>query len=259
MRRSFNALQDHFSASHKASRIDTRSVQQYAHARSQGGYANASINRELAALRRGFNLAAEQDLVRSIPVIRSLQGRNVRKGFLRSDDFERLYRALPRDVATLARVGYVTGWRSGELLSRKWKHCDLAGGWLRLEPGETKNEDGRMFPLPDILLRELEHQHHMADEVCGGVRGGGPLFLRHSGPHRGQPIRRFYRAWRKAAKEAGLEGTIFHDMRRSAIRNLVRSGVSETVAMRMTGHRTRSVFKRYDIVDERDLLEAMRR
>ncbi|MFW6084580.1 MAG: tyrosine-type recombinase/integrase [Gemmatimonadota bacterium] len=115
----------------------------------------------------------------------------------------------------------------------------------------------RMFPLPDILLRALERQYHMADEVCGAVKPDGPLFFRYSGPHRGQPIRRFYRAWRKAAKQAGLEGTIFHDMRRSAIRNLVRDGVPETVAMRLTGHKTRSVFKRYDIVDERDLLEAM--
>lgn len=258
LKQSFRNLEAHFGARRRVSRIDTRAVREYARKRRKAGRAPATINRELAALRRAFNLAKEQSLFGGVPVIRALKERNTRTGFLSRDELERLCTELPSDVATLARVGYETGWRRGELLSRRWKHCDLRS-WLRLEPGETKNEQGRQFPMTDELYEILSVQHNRATDTWGDVPPEAPIFFYYRGRNKGKPIKNHYKAWRKATKAAGLEEIIFHDLRRSAVRNLVRAGVKETVAMRLTGHKTRSVFERYNIVDERDLLDAMER
>ena len=74
----------------------------------------------------------------------------------------------------------------------------------------------------------------------------------------GKEVRCFRRSWLTACKKAGVPGNVPHDFRRTASRNLIRAGVPEAVAMKLTGHRTRSVFARYNIVSERDLVHAAR-
>lgn len=129
---------------------------------------------------------------------------------------------------------------------------DTNAGTVRLDPGTTKNGDGRLFPFTQQLRDVIEGQRAYTDRVQR-ERGEVIPWVFH---HDGQPVRDFYTAWRRACREAGLPGMRLHDLRRTAVRNTVRVGVPDVVAMQLSGHRTRSVFDRYNIVSENDLHDA---
>ncbi len=139
-----------------------------------------------------------------------------------------------------------------ELLSRHRHHVDLKAGWLRLEPGETKNCEGRMFPLTP-RLREVVGEQFARTEAFQKLTGRIIPWLFH---RNGNQIKYFRRSWLTACRKAGLPGKIPHDFRRTAIRNLERAGVPRSTAMRLVGHRTESTYRRYAIVDEAMLKEG---
>jgi integrase len=129
---------------------------------------------------------------------------------------------------------------------------DLAGGFVRLEPGTAKNSESRAFPLiPE--LRALLERRQTITRRCERAQGRiiAHVFHRHR-----TPIRSLRRAWRTACKEAGRPGLLLHDLRCSAVRNLERASISRSVAMKLTGHKTEAVYCRYAIVAESDLREA---
>ena len=147
---------------------------------------------------------------------------------------------------------YYTGWRIySEILPLTWDRVDLEAGTVRLYRGTTKNKDGRVIHLPQVLREILEQQWQVHLIHCPEC----PYVFQREG----QRIRNFRKAWVSGCKEAGLVGKIPHDFRRTAVRNLVRVGVPERVAMAICGHKTRSVFDRYNIVSSTDLQEAARR
>ncbi len=150
-------------------------------------------------------------------------------------------------------TAYITGWRiHDEILTRRWHHVDFQSGWLRMEPGETKNRDGRMFPLTPELREILEHQRARTVALQQATGQILPWIF-----HRdGKPIKSFRRAWLTACKRAGVPGRIPHDFRRTAARNLERAGVPRSTAMKMIGHKTESIYRRYAIVDEAMLREG---
>ena len=235
-------------------------LERYKTRRRKAGAARATVNRELSTLRRAFNLAERVSLVARVPTFDLYPERNTRKGFLNPAEFDKLRAALPPRLRPLVDFAYIGGWRSGELLSRDWSHVDFEGGWIRLEPGETKSGEGRQFPLIPDLRAVLEAQRDRRERVEQeyGVEVTALFFYfepSRNGLPAGRRIRTFRRAWKTATREAGVPDLLFHDLRRSATRNLVRSGIPERVAMAYTGHQTRSVFERYNIVSEGDLRE----
>lgn len=245
-----------FFGSWRAVDIAEEAIDRYAADRLKDA-APATVNRELACLRRMFNLGRRARMVGRVPDVDMLAEDNVRTGFVEEADFQPLLDALPERLQPLAEVAYCTGWRRGELLSREWRHVDFDAGWLRLDPGETKNREGRNFPLIPRLRKALERQHERKRSVENRTgRIVTPLFFYLNGQQAGQPIRDFRGAWEAAVDKAGCPGLLFHDFRRTAARNLVRAGVPERVAMELLGHRTRSIFDRYAIVDEAMLREG---
>ena len=161
--------------------------------------------------------------------------------------------------------GYITGWRiHSEVLPLEWRNVDFKAGEVRLDSGTTKNGDGRVFPMTAELRKLLETQQAAHDTLKKAGHVVPWVFWRliaegRGGDKKPRPILAFHKAWDAATEAAGCPGRIPHDLRRTAVRNLVRNGVSEGIAMRMTGHKTRSVFERYNIISDNDLRDAARR
>jgi integrase len=159
-------------------------------------------------------------------------------------------------------IGWNFGWRmQSEILTLERRHLDLEAGTLRLDPGMTKNEEGRVVRLPAPLAAVLRAQVARVDALQRKLGRIIPcLFPYLSGRKRaGQPRRDFRKAWGSACKAAGVAGRLRHDLRRTATRNMVNAGVPELVAMKVTGHKTRSVFDRYHITNMVDLERAAER
>ncbi|MBI2015315.1 MAG: tyrosine-type recombinase/integrase [Candidatus Rokubacteria bacterium] len=226
----------------------------------KAGAANGTINREVSVLGKLFRLAVEFNKALRVPKLRKLREADPRAGFVERDRFEAIIRRLPEPHALALRVCYALGWRRGEVFGLGWRHVDLQRGALRLEPGETKNGDGRTAFLPPDLVAQLRAHRARVEALQRKLGRVIPdVFVRLKGKQAGHPIGSFGKRWAKACRAAGTPGLLVHDLRRSGIRNMVRSGISEHVAMKISGHKTRSVFDRYDIVSEGDLQEAARR
>jgi integrase len=235
-----------------AAAVTTARLREYVEERSIAGAKPATIQVELAFLRRMFRLGLQGGKVLRVPVFPTITVNNTRKGFFEKDAFERVVAELPGYLRPLATVGYWIGWRKGELLDLERRQVDLEAGTVRLDPGTTKNKEGRLVYLPpealavlrewDVHTRELEREKN--------------VIVRHVFHRDGAPIGNFHVAWHSACRRARVPGMIFHDLRRTAARNYVRSGVSEHVAMKVLGHKTRSVFDRYNITSEDDLRQA---
>jgi integrase len=238
--------------------ITTASIKEYIEKRMRSGLSNASINRELSALKRMLRLGSQctPPKVGQVAYIPMLKESNTRKGFFDHNDFLALRNALPAYLKPVITFAYYTGWRRAEILNLTWDKVDLKEGVVRLDPGETKNNEARTLYLNEELLREMRLLH--------SKRRFGFPYVFHRDGHR---IKDYRDAWRSACKKVGLQvrdektskmipAKLFHDFRRTAVRNMVRAGVHERVAMAISGHKTRSVFDRYNIISQDDLKDA---
>lgn len=243
--------------------INTVLVRQYVVRRQAEGASNATINRDLITLKRMFSLAVQAGTLLTRPYIPLLHEQNVRTGFFEREQMQRIAVELPSYMRGIAEFAFVTGWRTpSEILPLEWRQIDWAAGEVRLDPGSTKNGDGRVFPFTRELRRVLEAQQTIAHDL-ERARGivARHVFCYTIGKKAGRHVTEsaFIHQWWKARLTAGCPGRIPHDFRRTAVRNLVRAGVPERVAMQLTGHKTRAIFERYNITSPNDLREAAQR
>jgi integrase len=267
-----------FFGARKAIDVSSDLIARYVDARQHEGAKNATINRECAALKRMFRLGQQSTpaKVLRMPHFPHLRENNVRKGFLEDSQYTKLVAGTELWFRTIVECGRTYGWRISELRTMKVGQIDLAQRVIRLDPGTTKNSDGREVFMTDAL-------HHLLSACSQGKGAQDAVFTRPNGT----PVRDLRDAWEKACVNAGVgeylcadcsipvkagapcskcsgkrtkyTGLIFHDLRRTAARNLRRAGISETVIMKIGGWRTRSVFERYAIVSRGDIVDAMRK
>jgi len=244
----------------KAASLTSGVLDSYIEERHKEKGSNGTINREFTILRRSLNLgkqATPPKVLNTIKIPR-LKEAKPRQGFFEHDQYLAMIRELPEHLGPVLTYAYYTGCRKGEILALRWDQVDLVEHTVRLNPGETKNEEGRIIPMTDELYETLKISRQGRDELFPD----SPLVFSLDG----QPIKSFNYHWRKACKRAGLwdeetnrSGRLLHDARRTGARNLVRAGVPEVVVMAIGGWKTRAVFDRYNIVDERDIKDAGRK
>ena len=180
--------------------------------------------------------------VDKVPYIHMLKENNFRKGFFEHDQFLALRDAMPGHLKGFVTFGYKVGWRISEISNLTWSQVDLKQGIVRLEAGETKNHEARTVYLDDELQEIFGQQRKLRKKLGTTLPY---VFLNHDGTDR---VKRFDKAWRTACKKAKIGVRLFHDFRRTAVRNMVRAGVPERVAMMISGHKTRAVFDRCTIL-----------
>ena len=250
-----------FFAGRPAIEVTTAALERYQRERLDAKKAPATVNREVHALRRAFNVAARQTPPlfpkHFVPYFPSLPVDNVRAGFFERAEVEALLQHISDDgIRDFVTWGFRTGMRKREIASLTWDMLDRSGlPWILRIPGAiTKNRLGRTLGLEGevraIIERRLRVRRFDCPLIFHRVCKGKP----------GQPITTFWDVWRNALQAARLpEERLFHDLRRSAVRTLIRAGVDETTAMKVSGHKTRSMLLRYNIVTERETADALLR
>jgi integrase len=210
----------------------------------------ANVNRTITVLKRMFNLAVREELADRNPCwkIKGLTEDNARDRILSAEELARLMSHLPRHAALIVHFAYLTGMRAGEIFRLTWDKVDIANRIIRLTATDTKTSESRVLYLCDKALDILAE--------AGKVRslGHSRVFT-----YQGGPIRGIRTAFLKACKKAGLEDFRFHDLRHTFNTNMRKAGLDHSVIMKLTGHKTASMFYRYNMVDSENAREAYRK
>ncbi len=255
LRRSINHAKSvrEFFGHYRAVAVTSDLIRSYIELRRGEGASPATINRGCEILSAAFGLAVKEGKLAAKPYIPHLPERNARTGFFEAAEHELMLKHLASPMDNVARLAYVCGWRKEEIRTLTWANVDREAKEVRL--CDSKNGEGRVLPLDEDTWRlfgELwtARQYQTAS---------GPALSEFVFHRDGRPVgeANFEKLWRSARTRAGLPSKLFHDYRRTAARNMIRAGVPQSVAMAITGHKTDSMFRRYNIVSSDDKREAL--
>ena len=227
-----------------AANLTERQIDLYVKKRFSEGRKIATVQSEVKCLRQAFMLAQRKNMVEKVPHIPRFRLNNARQGFFEAEDFERVISFLPDYLEDFTRFAYYSGWRRNEIATLEWR--DIQDGVIRLRPEVSKTSEGRLLILTGVIADIIDRRREERKDLLPYV-----FYFE------GRRIGRFERSWRTACKKAGVPGKVFHDLRRTAVRNMVRAGIPERTAMSISGHKTRAIFDRYNIVNEEDIRQAM--
>ena len=219
--------------------ITATKIEEYQDHRLKQKKARATVNREVRYLLHGFKLLFDAREISVYPRAKLLGGENVREGFLNRPEFDAICERLKPDVQDIVKFLYVSAWRSGEAQKLEWSKVDAVDWVVRLSRKNEKTKMPRTLALVGELREIIERRLEKRLVECPYV------FHRN-----GKPIMSFRRAFKAACKDSGLAGIVPHDMRRSGVRNFSKARLSESEGMSISGHRTNSIYKRYNIIDE---------
>ena len=210
----------------------------------------ATVNRDLALLKHMFSFAMREGWTERNPVrlVKLEKENNARDRVLSAEEFEQLQAESAPHLKAVNQMAYQTAMRSGEILNLTWDRVDLKAGLIRLHAEDTKTNDARLIPLtPDLtaLLKDLYKVRYLHEPHVFLIKG--------------KSVRSIKTAFKAACRRAKITGFLFHDFRHTAITNMRRAGIDHLTIMRITGHKTLEVFKRYNSFQESDLKEAASR
>ena len=225
--------------------LTAHKIVEYGTKRREEGVSDATVNRELSIIRRSLFLAFKRGSIRrgDIPFFDLAPENNVRRGFIRPDQYKVLSEECGKVnnwLKAFVSLAYTFGWRKSEVQGLRVGQVDFVDNVLRLH--DSKSGDPRSI----IMTKEVRELLLL---LCKGRKSDEPIFT----------VRDIRKAWFAATKAAKMPDLLFHDLRRSGVRNMRRAGVTESVAMKISGHRTSHTFRRYDITSEEDLKDATKK
>jgi integrase len=239
---------------YKAMSLSSQNVKDYIARQQADGYKNATINRVTGMLRHAFTVAVEEGKISRAPHIKQLsESDNVRQGICSEAEFIRVRENLPADLRDFATFAFRSGWRRGEIAELDWENIKENDPFVRLRPEQAKNKHGRKLPLVGELVGVIGRRRQARSFQANGVTQLSNLVFH----RRGREVFEFRKAWHTACKKAGVPNLLFHDLRRAACSAMTNAKVPMLVAMQISGHKTQSMFKRYNIGLDDELVNAM--
>lgn len=249
LRSEMKNLKEFFGEDMYVADIGIRMLKEFQRVMRERGHAAATVNKLLAILSAALSLALENEILEHrLKFPKKLRCAPPRQGYFEYHEYLAIRRELPEWAKDVLTFGYNSGWRWGEVVGLTWDEVDFQNRVVRLSPSRSKNLETRMLPMFAHLEQCLRRRHK--------VRIGSSPLVFYTVPGKQISSSTWYGAWKRATKRAGYPDKLFHDCRRTMARNLDRAHVRREIAKKWLGHKTDSMYIRYNIITESDVLSS---